>query len=215
MFQLILVENKKKIKTLYKSDSFDEIDRKFKKVKSEPIVFPKNFIYKSDKKILVPTIYEVLLLKSKNSDVDDKKVKKRMVLVGDIVGDDPEWDIVDKSVVFFEEIFAVTGANRKLTAMEIIENVMLSTQKVVETKQIFMIHNKIVIEGLSLHMVMCKNEYDAKRLYGFMRNYCHDNKIKYIGFFGVMSRPSRKFWYKKLHKITGIGYNRLYRKTSR
>jgi hypothetical protein len=215
MFQLILVENKKKIKTLYKSPNFDSIDIKFNEFKSEKVDFPKKFIYKTDKKVLIPTVYEILLIKPKNYSVDEKKVNKRMVFVGDITSDDNEWDIVDRSVVFFEEIFMVTGANRKLNTKEIIDNIIVTRKNNHEVKQVLIMQNKLIVEGLSLHMIICKNEFDAKRLYSYLRTYCYEHKIKWVGFFGSLSRSSRKEWYKKIHKLTGVGYDRLYRKLSR
>ena len=78
-----------------------------------------------------------------------------------------------------------------------------------------MVNNKIVVEGIALHMVTCKNVVEAIRLYNYMRTYCFDNNIGHVIFFGSVEKSGRKPWYKKIHERTGVSYNRLYRKSSR
>jgi hypothetical protein len=78
-----------------------------------------------------------------------------------------------------------------------------------------MLNNKIVIEGLDLFIVTCKDIDETIRLYNKIRTYCFDNKIGDVVFFGSIPKDNRKAWYKKIHERTGIGYNRLYRSNSR
>ena len=78
-----------------------------------------------------------------------------------------------------------------------------------------MLNNKLVIEGDNLHMVTCKNVAECVRLYNTIRIYSFDNKVSNILFFGVIQKVDKKVWYKKIHDITGVNYNRLYRKSSR
>jgi hypothetical protein len=74
---------------------------------------------------------------------------------------------------------------------------------------------KIVVEGLNLYLVTCKDIEETIRLYNKIRTYCYDNKIGDIIFFGSIPKENRKTWYKKIHERTGVDYNRLYRSNSR
>jgi hypothetical protein len=82
-------------------------------------------------------------------------------------------------------------------------------------KQVVILNNKIVIEGLALNMVTCKDVSEATRLYNRLRIHCYDNRVKHIIFFGSVPKENKKEWYKKLNSVTGVGYNRLYRSSSR
>ena len=129
--------------------------------------------------------------------------------------EDPNWVVLGRSDYKVEEQFTVSGANRKLNANEIIKHVLLSKISEKNIKQILILNNKIVIEGLNLNLITCKNTNEAIRFYNKLRTYCFDNGIKDVVFFGSISKPYKKEWYKKIHEITGIGYNRLYRNSSR
>ncbi len=131
------------------------------------------------------------------------------------VVDDDEWVIVQTSYYPVEETFNVSGANRKLTAKEIIDNVVITNKQKKAPKQVLMLNNKVVVEGLELFIITCKDVDEAIRLYNKIRTYCFDNKIVDIIFFGSIPKDNRKTWYKKIHERTGIGYNRLYRSSSR
>jgi hypothetical protein len=129
--------------------------------------------------------------------------------------EDPNWVVLGRSDYKVEEQFTVSGANRKLNANEIIKHVLLSKISEKNIKQILILNNKIVIEGLNLNLITCKNTDESIRFYNKLRTHCFDNDIKDVVFFGSISKPYKKEWYKKIHEITGIGYNRLYRNSSR
>jgi len=213
MYQIVLTENRKKIKTLYTYTRESDVNYRFEKLKSQDIFFPKTKIYR-DKK-LVDVNYEILLLKKRDENDSNRIIKNELGKFVEEVLDDNDWVIIQNSSYPMEETFNVSGANRKLTAKEIIDHVVTTNKQKKAPKQILMLNNKIVIEGLDLFIVTCKDIDETIRLYNKVRTYCYDSKITDIIFFGSIPKDNRKVWYKKIHERTGIGYNRLYRSNSR
>jgi len=213
MYQIILTENNKKVKTLYSYTREHDALYRFTNISKKQTRFPKKQVYKN--KILTEVFYHVLLIKKRN--VGDKSI-----IVRDNYGkllesfmEDPDWTVLGSSEYNIEEQFSVTGANRKLDLNEIINYVLLPKISEKNPKQILNLNNKVVIEGVTLNLVTCKNINETTRLYNKLRSYCYENKISNIIFFGSIPKTDKKVWYKKIHDITGIGYNRLYRKSSR
>ena len=204
MYQIILTENKKKVKVLYSYTREHDALYRFDKLKSREVHFPKESVWRE--KTLTPVLYEVLLLREKG----DGEVQTNVKI------DDDKWVVLDVTNYHEEEAFNVTGANRKLSAKEIIDNVIIPRLSEKNPKQVVILNNKIAIEGLSLNVVTCKNTNESRRLYNYFRTYCFDNKIDDVIFMGsVTDIKVKKQWYKKIHERTGMGMNRLYRKSSR
>ena len=213
MYQIVLTENKIKIKTLHTySREYDAMYR-FNKIKSTKAFLPKKTIYK-DKK-LVGVVYEVLLLKKREDGDDNIIIKDQLGRNIQIKTDDGDWTVLGKLDYDIEEQYNVTGANRKLNGREILNHILLNNVKDTNPKQVVVLNNKVVIEGLGLFMVTCKDINEALRLYNKLRVYCYDNNIQHIIFFGTVPKPNRKLWYKKINERTGVSYNRLYRSSSR
>ncbi len=204
MYEIVLVENRVKIKTLYSYIRLRDAKYRLNKIKTDRAFVPKKSIYKGKK--LIRVIYEVLLLKKRIGD------EKNFI---DININDDEWVVVDKIDYDIEELYNVTGANRKLTGNEILNHIVLNKQRDPSMKQILILNNKVIIEGNELFMVTCKDLVESIRLYNAIRIHCFDNKITDLIFFGTVPKENKKFWYKKIHKKTGTKYNRLYRSKSR
>lgn len=213
MYQIVLTENRKKIKVLHTYSRESDVNYRFEKLKSQGIFFPKTKIYR-DKK-LVDVNYEILLLKKRNEGDVNRTIKNELGKFVEETVDDDEWVIVNTSPYYMEEVFNVSGSNRKLTAKEVVDYVVLPNKQKKVPKQVLMINNKIVVEGLNLYLVTCKDIEETIRLYNKIRTYCYDNKIGDIIFFGSVPKENRKTWYKKIHERTGVDYNRLYRSNSR
>jgi len=213
MYQIVLTENRKKIKVLYTYSRESDVNYRFEKLKSQVIFFPKTKIYR-DKK-LVDVNYEILLIKKRTEEDVNRVIKNEIGKFVEETVDDDEWVIIDTSPYLIEETFNISGANRKLTAKEIVDYVVLPNKQKKAPKQVLMLNNKIVVEGLELYLVTCKDIDETIRLYNKIRVHCYDNKIGDIIFFGSIPKENRKTWYKKIHERTGIGYNRLYRSNSR
>ena len=213
MYQIILIENNKKVKILYTYSREHDALYRFTNINNKKVNIPKKQVYKN--KILTEVSYHVLLLKKRVEGDESIIVRDNYGKLLEEFMEDPNWVVLGRSDYKVEEQFTVSGANRKLNANEIIKHVLLSKISEKNIKQILILNNKIVIEGLNLNLITCKNTNEAIRFYNKLRTYCFDNGIKDVVFFGSISKPYKKEWYKKIHEITGIGYNRLYRNSSR
>jgi len=216
MYQIILIENSKKIKVLYTySREYDALYR-LTNLGNKKIFFPKKQVYKN--KILTKVIYHVLLIKKRTE--KDKSVTVRDnygKLLESFMGD-PNWVVLGKIDYNIEEQFNVTGANRKLNALEIINNVLMPNLSDKNPKQVVILNNKLIIEGITLNMVTCKDITEARRLYNKLRTYCFEEKTippNNIIFFGTVPKKNKRLWYKKITTLTGVSHNRLYRTSSR
>ena len=163
MYQIVLVENKKKIKVLHSYSREHDANYRFEKLKSQEVIFPKIKVYKNKK--LVDVVYEILLLKKREEGDVNRVIKNELGKFVEETVDDEDWVIMDTSYFHIEESFNVSDANRKLTAKEIIEHVVISNKQKKAPKQVLMLNNKIVIEGLDLYIVTCKNIDETIRLY--------------------------------------------------
>ncbi len=163
MFQIVLVENYKKIKVLHSYSRETDVKYRFEKLKSQVIFFPKTKIYR-DKK-LTDVNYEILLLKKRTDGDENRVIKNDLGKFVEEVSNDPDWVILDSAPYPIEETFNVSGANRKLTAKEIIEHIVIPNKNKKTPKQILMLNNKIVVEGLDLFLVTCKDTDETVRLY--------------------------------------------------
>jgi hypothetical protein len=213
MFKIVLTENNRKISVLHIFKRERDANNKFQKLKSQAVLFPKTKSYKGKK--LEDIRYEIVLLKKKEEIDENKFIKNELGKFVEMVTDDPEWVVVDFAVYNMEETFSVVNVNRKLTAKEIIDNLVIVRKEKKNPKQVLILKNKIIIESLELFLVICKNSEQALKLYNKIRLYCYDNKISDILFFGIVDKISSRVWYKTLHKRLKINYNRLYRSSSR
>jgi len=213
MYQIILIENGKKIKVLYTYSREHDALYRFTNIGNKKIFLPKQQVYKN--KILTKVIYHVLLIKKRTEKDKSITIRDKYGKLLESFMEDPDWAVLGKIDYNIEEQFNVTGANRKLNALEIINNVLLPNIGDKNPKQIVILNNKIIIEGIALNMVTCKNVTEARRLYNKLRTHCFDNNVGNIIFFGTVPKKNKRFWYKKINNLTGISYNRLYRTSSR
>ncbi len=213
MYQIVLTENNKRIKTLYTYTREHDALYRFTNIAKKQVKFAKKQVYKN--KILTEVFYHVLLLKKREEGDKSIIVRDKYGKLLESFMEDPDWVVLGRSEYNVEEQFSVTGANRKLNLDEIIRYVLLPKISEKNPKQVLMLNNKVIVEGITLNMITCKNIDETIRLYNKLRTYCFENKTQNVVFFGSIPKPDKKIWYKKIHEITGIGYNRLYRKSSR
>lgn len=213
MYQIILTENNKRVKTLYTYTREHDALYRFTNIAKKQVNFPKKQVYKN--KVLTEVFYHVFLLKKREEGDKSIIVRDKYGKLLESFMDDPNWVVLGRSDYSLEEQFSVTGANRKLNLNEIIRYVLLPKISDNNPKQIVMINNKIVVEGITLNLITCKDIPETIRLYNKLRTYCFDNKTQNVVFFGSVPKEQKTVWYKKIHESTGIDYNRLYRKSSR
>lgn len=186
---------------------------RFTNISKKTVHLQKKQVYKNKK--LTDIFYHILLLKKRVEGDKSIVVRDRYGKLLESFMEDPHWVVLGRSEYNIEEQFSVTGANRKLNLMEIIKYVLLPKLSADNPKQIVMLNNKIVIEGININMVTCKDINETIRLYNEIRVYCFENKVQNVIFFGSVPKEGKRVWYKKLHEATGTDYNRLYRKGSR
>ena len=186
---------------------------RFTNIAKKQTSFPKKQVYKN--KVLTEVFYHVLLIKKREEGDKGIIVRDKYGKLLESFMEDSDWIVLGMSEYNLEEQFSVTGANRKLNLTEIIRYVLLPKISDKNPKQILMLNNKVIIEGITLNLVTCKNIDETIRLYNKLRTYCFENKTNHVIFFGSVPKTDKKVWYKKIHEITGTGYNRLYRKSSR
>lgn len=213
MYQIILTENNKKVKTLHTYTREHDALYRFTNISNKKVYLPKTQVYK-DKK-LTDVVYNILLLKKREENDKGIVVRDKYGKFLEEFMEDPNWVVLGQNEFYIEEQFSVTGANRKLHLNEIIRYVLLPKLSDKNPKQVLMLNNKVIIEGITLNMITCKNIDESVRLYNKLRVYCFDNKTQHVIFFGSIPKTEKSVWYKKIHEITGVGYNRLYRSSSR
>jgi hypothetical protein len=213
MYKLVLYENNNRLKVLYNYTRVKDAKYRFDLLTSKSSSLKKEIIYKD--KELVNVSYKLFLTKKREE--NDKSISVRDEygkLLEDVVND-PNEVVVDVSDYEIEEQYSVTGANRKLSAYEILNSVLLNKLSERNTKQVVILNNKLIIESLVINMITCKNVSEVVRLYNFLRSKCWDGKVGNVIFFGEVQKQDKGLWYKKIHEQTGVSYNRLYRKISR
>jgi hypothetical protein len=204
MYKLVLYENNTRVKDA--KYRFDLLTSKSSSLKKE-------IIYKD--KELVNVSYKLFLTKKREENDKSISVRDEYGKLLEDVMNDPNEVVVDVSDYEIEEQYSVTGANRKLSAYEILNSVLLNKLSERNTKQVVILNNKLIIESLVINMITCKNVSEVVRLYNFLRSKCWDGKVGNVIFFGEVQKQDKGLWYKKIHEQTGVSYNRLYRKISR
>lgn len=213
MYKLVLYENNNKIKVLYNYTRIKDARYRFDLLTSKTSSLKKEIIYKD--KELVEVSYRLFLTKKREEGDKSISVRDSYGKILEEVMNDPNEVVVAVSDYEIEEQYSVTGANRKLSAYEILNSVLLNKLSEKNTKQVVILNNKLIIESLVINMVTCKNVSEVIRLYNFLRSKCWDGKVSNVIFFGEVHKQDKGMWYKKIHEQTGVGYNRLYRKISR
>jgi len=159
--------------------------------------------------------YHILLIKKREEGDKSIIVRDNYGKLLESFMEDPNWVVLGRNEYQLEEQFSVTDANRKLNLQEIIRYILLSKLSSKNPKQVLMLNNKIIVEGINLNVITCKNMDETIRLYNKLRLHCFDNKVQDVIFFGSIPKTDKSIWYKKIHDLTGMDYNRLYRKSSR
>jgi hypothetical protein len=213
MYKLVLYENDNKLKVLYNYSRRKDATYRLKSLTSKKVSLKKEVVYKN--KELKEVSYRILLTKKREEGDKSVIVRDGYGKILEKIMNDPNEVVISVSDYEIEEQYSVTGANRKLSASEILKNVLLNKISEKNTKQVLMLNNKLIIDSLVINMVTCKNVHEVIRLYNYLRKLCWDKSIPNVVFFGEVHKQDKGLWYKRIHEQTGVSYNRLYRKISR
>ena len=190
VYRVILLRNGKYKKTLHRCRTKDTsfINYQIIKKGNENIIFPRKFVNSNG---IRPVKYEICVVKdfeegdgSRTLRDDLGRVYKEKVLFG-------KWTVLASNEYNYEETFWVYGddpVNERKTILELMPRIMDGANRQKYTKQIIVVHNKLLIHNEEeFMMVICKNKEDAQRLHHTLQKAAKKNKIKMLVFLGTAS----------------------------
>jgi len=220
-YKVILTKNGKYKKTLHRCMKRDTSFINFHRIKDEnKVYFERKFInYKGIK----PVEYMIYVVKDHEETDKMRFVRDKM---GKIKEEKPmkhlygEWTVLTESKYSFEETFWVFGYNalhERKSIIDIIKILMVGMDNPRKTKQLIVIHNKLVIyDEDKFDMVICKCKKDAQRLHHELNKASTDNKIKNLYFMGTATdKKVLGDYYELIHEHTGWDYTKIWRTTTR
>lgn len=210
-FALVLVKQKKVVKIIQNYKKLSAAKILFETLKKDNyVIFPERF---NSTNVLSKSATEVLLIKKRKTDSGFRKIFTGMGVIEEkVIGD---WDIVDKFTFEIEEVFKVYGYEQKMTAVDILANIFIERLKKGEPYDVYAFNNKLVITNdKEVIVILCKSEYDSRRLHDFLLKYFLDKKMGIFIFRGILENGKRKReLYKMIEDKLGIPKTWMYRHT--
>lgn len=218
-FQIILVSNGKRIKTLYTCKSEEVVNEKFKELKKENscVKFPVRYINTGK---LEDAHYEIYIIKYDEDAPKETRLKNEDGKIISFKTDGNGWIVYERENYEREESFWVYGFHpvyQRKDYQWIYNELIIKDNERYHIKQVFVFQNKLLIKTTeSLQMVLCKNVSDCIRLYNSLNDDVTKNKIKYVYFSGdAYSSKLKKQWYGELKELTGWPQHKLSRNSLR
>ncbi len=190
VYRVILLRNGKYKQTLHRCKTKDTsfINYQIIKKENESIIFPRKYINSNG---IRPVTYKICVVKDfeeedKERTVRDEfgRVSKEKTLFG-------IWTVLASHEYNVEETFWLYGhdpIHDRKTILGIMGVLMASVNKHKYTKQIIVVHNKLVIHSdQEFNMVVCKNKLDAQRLHHALQKAATKGKFKSLVFMGTAS----------------------------
>lgn len=220
IYQIILCNNGKRIKTLYSVQSERLVNEKFNQYIKEAnnVKFPIRYVNIGK---LIEAHYELYIIKRNDDDPKFTKLRNENGKNIDFSTDDENWVIYDRENYEKEETFWVYGfhpIHQRKDFVWIMDNLINNGKNdKYNIKQVFVFQNKLLVSTtFGLNIVFCKNVSDCIRLYNDLERECKTNKIKFIIFSGDAYHSTlRKTWYKKMMDLTGFPKRKLNRNSLR
>lgn len=228
-FYRIIITSQNKIlvcvyKTLYKKSAL----LAFNKILSEnkkKVKFPIRYSSRDHK--LIPSKYELLLMKTKTNEDDEAPLlRNEFGKLVPHVSNSNKMVIYQKEEYLFEETFWIYGMNPKSQRKDfdyILNDIIVDDLKVngllkarYPVKTILIYKNKLIIEDDDdFEMVICKCENDAARLYTEIKNEISKLKIKCIFFAGFTKGNATTRMETKILDKTGWVITKIRRSSTR
>lgn len=195
-FNTILVENNKKVR------------------------FPVRYSSRDHK--LIPSKYELLLMKTKNDDESlEPLLRNEFGKLVPHATNSTKMIIYKKEEYLFEETFWVYGMNPKFQRKDfnyILNEFVLSELPDVKypVKRVVIYRNKLIIEDDSdFEMIICKCINDAARLYTELEKEINKLKLKSVFFGGIAMGPTKDRLEDKIREKTGWNEKKIRRDSTR
>jgi len=215
-YRVVLLSNGEYKKTLHRSKKRETSFIKFHKIKEEnKVLFPKKTI---NNDTIRPVKYEICVTKI-TEEGDSFRILRDDY--GKLYTEKPlgDWTILASSDYNIEETFWVFGLNNKTerpTVSEIIKRLMVGIHTKNISKQIIVVHNKLIIYNeQQFDMVICKNLEEAQRLHHTLAKICQKQKIKNLLFMGTATPATVTRMYALIHEKTGWPYTKIHRTSTR
>ena len=217
MFRVVLIKNGEYKKTLHRCRTRETSFLKFRSLKEEnkSVLFPKqNVNYNKINKV----DYKICVVKDTE---EGDKFRMLRDSYGKLYEEAPlgDWTILHDSEYQIEETFWLFGKspkNDRVTIHNIIKLLMSGVYKKQVTKQVIIVHNKLIIHNEEqFDMVICKCIDDAQRLHHMLAKVAKKNKINSLIFMGTATQATISRMYDLIKEKTGWPFKKIWRTTTR
>ena len=188
LYRVILLRNGKYKKTIHRCKTKDTsfINYQLIKKENEGIIFPRKYVNSSG---IRPVTYKICVVKDFEEEDKERvlrddfgRVYKEKTLFG-------IWTVLGSHEYNFEETFWLYGhspIHDRKTILEIMQPLMKGAHRAKYTKQIIVVHNKLLIHSEEeFNMVICKNKLDAQRLHHALHKAAKKGRFKSLIFMGT------------------------------
>ena len=218
LYRVILTRNNEYVMTLHRcrtrETSFINFRRKIEE--NEKVIFPKKFVnYKGIKNVT----YKIYCVKDTEEGDEFRVVRDSL---GKVKVEKPLfkiWTILDDASYQLEEKFWMFGRDAKgdrVTMHDIIKPLMKDIREHKMTKQIIVVHNKLLIYNeTQFDMIICKCKKDAQRLHHALAKAAKNNKIKNLLFMGTASKATISLMYDLIQSKTNWKIEKIRRTSTR
>jgi hypothetical protein len=217
LYRVILTKNGEYKKTIHRCKKRDTSFINFNRIKAEnKVLFERRFI---NFKAIIPVKYKIYVVKDYEETDTLRTVRNRL---GKLVEEKPIfgiWTVLADADYDMEESFWVYGYNpltERKNITEIINILMIGMNVPKHTKQIVVVHNKLLFyDEDRFDMIICKCKKDAQRLHHALNKAATENKIKSLYFMGTAGKGMLGEYYEIIHEHTGWNYTKIWRTTTR
>ena len=222
-YHIIITSRGKQLHDIYSTYSEQLVNKKFSELleESKKVLFPVQYL-NMNKEGIVDADYELVIIKKKEpTDNESVEIRNEYGNYVEYISSNEGWVVYDSAKYNMEETFYVYGyhpTKQRKTCQWIFKNFFLKDKNnKYNFKSVHILKNKLIIDTSgNLDMVLCKNKYDASRLYTTLVRLSNESKLKYVMFSGDISKSGMKTeWYKRLMDWTGWSYRRITRHSLR
>jgi hypothetical protein len=218
MYRVILTKNGEYKQTLHRCKTRKTSFLNYRRLieENESVIFPRKFINYGTIK---PVKYKIYVVKDTEEGDEFRTVRDSL---GRTYKEKPLfdiWTVLDDHDYEIEETFWMFGRSPihdRVTIGDIAKALMININKDKLTKQIIVVHNKLVIYNEDqFDMIICKCKKDAQRLHHELQKATKKNRIKGLIFMGTATPASVSRMYEVIHEHTKWSMEKIRRTSTR
>ena len=185
VYRVILLRNGKYKKTMHRCRTEDTsfINYQIIKKENEGVIFPRKYINSNG---IRPVRYKICVVKDFEEEDKQRVLRDDMGRVFKEKTLFNKWTVLASYEYNYEETFWLYGhdpIHDRKKIYEIMKPLMVGAHRAKYTKQIIVVHNKLVIHSEEeFNMVICKNKSDAQRLHHALHKAAKKGKFKSLIF---------------------------------